>query len=144
MNSEPTVGVGLPADDVAFDLVLPANLTIGDVAIEQGSCTRDDLILACEIGTLDAGAEVNLTMTATGPGNLIYDASRDFEGALRTSSDALDQDVGMYASVHLIADMTDSDGDGMSDTFENTYGLNPGIDDSASDADGDGLSNVDE
>lgn len=38
----------------------------------------------------------------------------------------------------------DSDGDGMPDTFEIAHGLNVGIDDSAEDPDGDGLSNLQE
>jgi hypothetical protein len=39
---------------------------------------------------------------------------------------------------------TDDDGDGMPDTWENQYGLNPLIDDASEDEDGDGLSNLDE
>ena len=38
----------------------------------------------------------------------------------------------------------DSDGDGMLDSWELTYGLGVGINDAAGDADGDGLSNIDE
>jgi hypothetical protein len=105
---------------------------------------RSNLDVACEIGVLDPGAELKMTMTARGPGNLIYNEDRNFEGTLRTSTAALNEEIGLFASVELVADTTDSDGDGMSDTFENTYGLNPGIDDSAGDVDNDGLSNVDE
>ncbi len=39
---------------------------------------------------------------------------------------------------------TDGDGDGMSDGWEVAFGLDPSIDDSASDLDGDGLPNVEE
>jgi len=39
---------------------------------------------------------------------------------------------------------TDDDNDGMSDTWEETYGLDPLTDDAALDADGDGVSNLDE
>ncbi|MEK7954175.1 type VI secretion system tube protein Hcp [Luteolibacter soli] len=38
----------------------------------------------------------------------------------------------------------DSDNDGMPDAWETTYGLNVGVNDAAGDADGDGLSNLDE
>ncbi len=38
----------------------------------------------------------------------------------------------------------DTDGDGMNDAWETTYGLNVGTDDSADDGDGDGLSNLEE
>jgi chitinase len=39
---------------------------------------------------------------------------------------------------------TDDDNDGMTDDWEITYGLNPLLDDSHLDADGDGVSNIDE
>lgn len=145
VNSMPSVGSGLPAENVVLDLQLPAaNLTVNDITIDQGSCSRNSLEVVCSIGMLNPGAEVKLTMTASGPGSLIYNEDRDFEGTLSTSSAALNQDIGLYASVELVADTTDSDGDGMSDTFEKKFGLNPTIDDSAGDIDGDGLSNLDE
>ncbi|HZO86019.1 MAG TPA: type VI secretion system tube protein Hcp [Verrucomicrobiae bacterium] len=40
--------------------------------------------------------------------------------------------------------VTDMDGDGMPDAFEQTYGLNPQQNDAAADKDGDGMSNYDE
>jgi hypothetical protein len=39
---------------------------------------------------------------------------------------------------------TDGDNDGMSDAYESAHGLNPALDDSAFDLDGDGLSNLEE
>ena len=39
---------------------------------------------------------------------------------------------------------TDDDNDGMSDSWENTYGLDPMTDDADQDVDGDGVSNIDE
>jgi hypothetical protein len=39
---------------------------------------------------------------------------------------------------------TDGDNDGMSDAYESAHGLNPALDDSALDLDGDGLSNLEE
>jgi len=38
----------------------------------------------------------------------------------------------------------DSDGDGMTDSYEIEHGLNPNVDDAAQDLDGDGISNLDE
>jgi len=41
-------------------------------------------------------------------------------------------------------DLADSDGDGMHDSWESTYGLNPNFDDAAEDDDEDGLTNLEE
>lgn len=144
VNGRPSVGDGLPAADVRLDIELPAGLEIRDIAIERGSCTREGVAVSCALGTLEPGSEVRLAMIARGPGNLVYDADQEFEGTLHTSSDALEPDVGLFATVTLVADRTDSDGDGMSNTFERTHGLNPAADDGGADADGDGLSNLDE
>jgi len=144
LNGAPSIGAGLPAEDVVLDLSLPEGLAVFDIAIDSGSCTRDLREVTCTIGALDPGAEVRLTMNAIGPGTLIYDEDRDFMATMSTSSDALNPEIGMFATVTLVADTTDTDGDGMSDTFEVTYGLNPLIDDAAGDSDNDGLNNVDE
>jgi hypothetical protein len=44
----------------------------------------------------------------------------------------------------LTVTFTDTDGDGMQDSWETANGFNPSVNDSALDADGDGLSNLDE
>jgi hypothetical protein len=143
-NGMPSVGAGLPAENVTLDLTLPDRLGVADLAIDQGNCARDDQEVNCTIGTMDPGAEVTLTMTAIGPGTLIYDEDRDFSATLTTSSDALDPEVGMFATVTVIADTTDTDGDGMSDKFEIANLLVPTVNDAAGDLDRDGLSNLDE
>lgn len=140
----PSAGDGLPAENVTLDMTLPSWLVVADIAIDQGDCSRDRRELSCAIGTMDPGSEVRLTMAAVGPGTLIYDEDREFLATLGTSSDAVNPEVGMFAAVTLIADTTDSDGDGMSNNFEITYALNPGVDDAGGDVDGDGLSNLDE
>lgn len=144
VNAEPSVGAGLTAEDIAIDLRLPAGLIVDGISIGQGSCTRVDLTVNCAIGTLSPGSETSLTMTVSGPGNLLYDEDYEFEGTASTSSDALNREPGIFAGLTLTADTTDTDEDGMSDTFENAFGFDPGVDDGADDADGDGLSNVDE
>ncbi|MGI9344253.1 MAG: Ig-like domain-containing protein [Gammaproteobacteria bacterium] len=144
VNAEPSVGAGLTAEDIVIDLLLPADLAVDDITIGQGSCAREGLTVSCAIGTLSPGSETVLTMTVMAPGNLIYDEDHEFEGTVGTSSDALDQAPGIVAGLTLIADTTDTDEDGMSDTFENTFGFDPDVDDGAGDADRDGLSNADE
>jgi len=51
---------------------------------------------------------------------------------------------GITNAVLQILDGVDSDGDGMPDAWENTYGLNPEVDDANDDKDGDGLTNIQE
>jgi hypothetical protein len=143
-NGQPSIGAGLPADDISLDLQLPSGLLVRDIAIEQGSCSRSDDEISCAIGNLEPGADTSLRIIATGPGTMIYDEDFNFEATLRTSSDALSDQVSLSNTIQLIADVADADGDGMSDAFENAYGFDNGVDDSGGDADGDGLSNGDE
>ena len=70
------------------------------------------------MGSLAVGDAVKIAIKAAGPVNLIYSEPRDFEGTLNTTSDALSQEIALNASIELVADTTDSDADGMSDTFE--------------------------
>jgi hypothetical protein len=143
-NGAPEHGTGLLAAAAKLDLQLPSGLAVRTVATDTGECLRNGVTVACTLGNLAAGDEVKIAIKAVGPGNLIYNEARDFEGTFSTTSDALSQEIALNASVELVADTTDSDSDGMSDTFERTSGLNPAVDDSAGDPDGDGLSNVDE
>jgi hypothetical protein len=143
-NGEPEHGTGLPAADAKLDLQLPSGLTVREISTDTGECSRNAVAVACTMGNLVPGAEVKIAMLAEGPGNLVYNETRDFEGTLSTTSDALSRNIALNASIELVADTTDSDSDGMSDTFERTSGLNPALDDSAADPDGDALSNVEE
>jgi len=144
VNGEPSTGGGVTADNVTLELALPEDLEVADPVPAQGQCSRSGLAVSCALGTLAPGAEASITMAVRGPGNLVYDLAREFEATLSTSSAAVDPDVGLLASVEILAETADADGDGMSDAFERTHGLNPAVDDAAGDPDGDGLANLDE
>lgn len=144
VNGEPSTGGGVTADNVTLELALPEDLEVADPVPAQGQCSRSGLAVSCALGSLAPGAEASITMAVRGPGNLVYDLAREFEATLSTSSAAVEPDVGLFASVEILADTADTDGDGMSDAFERTHGLNPAANDAAGDPDGDGLANIDE
>ena len=52
--------------------------------------------------------------------------------------------VGGWPSISMGTPYTDSDGDGMDDSWERDHGLNPNVDDGSGDLDGDGYTNVEE
>ena len=143
VNEQPYAGAALTAQSVLLTGRLPAGLPIRDRR-RQGECVRSGDSLECALGDLQPGEEVLLTIEATGPGNLIYDTDMDFEGTLTTQTPALEPELSFLPGTELLADATDSDGDGMSDRFEGRYGLVIGVDDSGGDPDGDGLTNLEE
>jgi hypothetical protein len=52
--------------------------------------------------------------------------------------------VGGYPTLAAGTPPTDTDGDGMPDAWETERGLNPNVNDSAADRDGDGYTNIEE
>mgnify|MGYP003855750369 CR=1 FL=1 len=95
-----------------------------------------------------------ITITVVGSiGDLDNDAdglTNDEEDVAGTDRDSADSDGdglldGEEVKQHLTNPLTsDSDGDGMDDKYEIDNNLNPSVDDSATDSDGDGSSNFDE
>lgn len=77
---------------------------------------------------------------------LVRDAGHFFEGAgyMQTTSVAGVENYVRTMTEWLEGDLFDEDADGMGDGWEVTYGLDPSVDDADDDADGDGLTNLDE
>jgi hypothetical protein len=144
VNEKPSIGSGVTAAEVSLTGTLPVGLPIGSIDITKGTCSRAGTDLSCSLGSLSPGEEVKLTVNAMGPGGLVFNKDQDFRGELTTTTPALEDAVSFFVSTELVADTKDSDGDGMSDIFESTYGLNIMLDDSVGDNDRDGLTNLNE
>ena len=144
VNGLPSSYAGLTANDVMLNGQLPSDLFIHGIDISRGTCSRSGTVLDCSLGNLSPGEEVILTVNAQGPGNLIFNEDRDFEGEVTTTTPALEDTVQYLVSTTLIGNKTDTDKDGMTDIFEWYNRLNFLRDDANEDADGDGLTNLEE
>ena len=150
VNQEPSTGAGLTAQAVTFDGRLPPGLVFRGIEARDpddlpwGSCSRNRRRLSCDLETLEAGQEIRIMIAVQGPGDLVYDEVRELRGDVQTSSATLDESVEVYVSVNLLADPTDTDGDGITDVYEQAHGLRTNRADGDGDLDGDGLSNLDE
>lgn len=66
-------------------------------------------------------------------------------GAFSVSARTLADDGVLRSTDAVVVNVAaDTDGDGMSDDYETNHGLNPAADDAGGDADGDGVTNIDE
>lgn len=94
-----------------------------------------------DVNGLQANDTVEIIITGTGIVDSDEDGTPDSEDAFPNDpSEQVDTDndgIGNNAD-------TDDDDDGMPDEWENTYGLNPLVDDAQADNDNDGIRNIDE
>jgi len=111
VNALPSVGDGLTAVEVTLHADLP-NLSFGAIESSRGTCERTGTALACALDNLEPGAEVTVTIAASGPGNLICNEDFDIEATLTTLSDALENEMEFLLSVELVADEIDGSCDG--------------------------------
>ena len=130
-------GTGLTASDVVLEAALP-NLTFsafeardGVTGSNRGTCVPIDAGMTCDFGELEPGAEVTVTLSADGPGNLICNEDFAIDATLRTLSDALANEIEMPLSVELVAKVIepvpDNDSDGLGDPCEDDDDDNDGV-----------------
>ena len=142
------------SSDISFDFSLTGNPTPRPPTIRQSPTNV----------TVTLGGTAVLRVDATGSAPLGYQWWHNQDelvtstlGPVLTLTNVTEADAGTYQATVFSVDgsatseaatltiaSADTDGDGMPDQWELDHGLNPAVNDAALDADGDGLSNLDE
>lgn len=121
-------------------------LKIGDATLVQiaSGNESDPAIVVTDEDTDNDGVYNHLDADDDNDG--VDDVNDAFPLDPSESSDTDGDGVGDFSDAFPdnAAEWSDQDGDGMGDNFEALYGLDPLVDDSAQDADADGVSNIDE
>ena len=143
-NLEPEGVAGLTANGVRLTQTAGASLELTALSGAPAGCRLTGGALSCDLGSMAPGAVVSFEASASFSGARFFSeiAQASFEAT--TTSDSTVAAALAQPLVSFQADMTDSDGDGMSDGWETAFGLNPNANDAAGDLDGDGLDNASE
>ena len=132
-NVEPRGVPGMIARNVRLRQDADSQLQAVSLSGAPSGCAITAGVLDCALGDLAIGAVLSFDLQVTYSGALFYSelASAAFEASNDTASvlvTSLAQPV-----VSFVADMTDSDGDGMTDAWETAFGLDPNSNDSNGD-----------
>lgn len=146
-NIQPEGWSGLSASNVSLMQVATPEIEVSQIVSQSGSCVVSGGVLACDDAFMAPGdaftATIRVVRTAAGP--LIYDLGVPVAVDVMTTTNALLDEHTAASWITFLADQTDTDGDGMTDLFEQTYALNPNSSaDAALDSDGDRLTNLEE
>ena len=143
VNLEPAVSsAALVAEAVSVSHELPSGLSVVDVTISGGNCSQSVRQVSCDLGDMSPGASQTMNLTAVNSGTLFQTVDDDFNVVAMTTSAATKEFYLGYALTTVLADQTDSDGDGMFDGYEAAFGLDSSSDDTQLDLDNDGLTNL--
>jgi len=111
--------------------------------VRPPGCSSAKGAISCTAGDLAPGETYRLVARFERRASLLYDQDEPLRVEVTTGTPAVQDVYTGVASIRVLADKTDSDGDGMSDRFEKLYRLHPQSSaDAAKDRDGDGLSNL--
>jgi len=146
-NMVPDYVAPLTADNVHLSQVTVPELRVQSILSQTGGCTKAGGRLDCADASMAPGESLSATVRVVPVDGtpLIYDVSAPFAVDVSTTSESVENVYSTAQWITFLANKTDSDGDGMSDVFEQTYGLNAESPaDAGLDEDGDTLTNLQE
>ncbi len=143
LNLMPEAGfAGVSASSVTANHELPTGLELDSVDDGGADCELLSNEVSCSIGQLDPGSSLTMTITASNNGSSLVNLNDDFNVVAMTPSPATREFYLGYELTTILADATDTDGDGIYDVYETAMGLSTQSNDADADLDGDGLSNL--
>ena len=136
---------GLTANSVVIKSRPSDILRVTGFAVQPGGCTVPSGTVRCNAGNLAPEGSFRIVAGLKSRAPVIFDTDEPVIFEVTTTSEAIRPVYQAVLNLRVLADRTDSDGDGMTDVFENAYNLNPGLaGDAGQDPDGDNLTNLDE
>ena len=124
-----------------------SELVVTNIMNDSGNCTIGVEGIGCSAANLEPGDSFSATLRIAPASNGVplFDVSEPFAVDVTTTSNSVEETYTELLWLTFSADTTDSDGDGISDVYEQFYGLNPNSSADASlDSDRDGLTNLEE
>jgi sugar lactone lactonase YvrE len=136
---------GLTANNVVIKSLPSDILRVTGFAVQPGGCTAPSGNALCNAGNMAPDGSFRIVAGVKSRTPLVFDTDESVIFEVTTSSEAVRPVYQAALNLHITADATDSDDDGMTDVFENAYNLNPFLSgDAGQDPDGDMRTSLDE